>query len=52
MKIPTYIINLKKRTDRLEHIRKEFAHRDEFNITIFEAFEHVTGAIGLWKSIG
>jgi len=51
MQIPTYVINLKARTDRKEHIINEFAGRDEFAISIIEAYEHKTGAIGLWSSI-
>jgi len=49
--IPTYIINREKRTDRKEHIIKEFQGRDEFNTTIVTAREHEIGAIGLWNSI-
>lgn len=49
--IPTYIINLKYRTDRKEHIVKEFAGRDEFAIQIVEACEHEKGSVGLWNSI-
>jgi len=30
--IPTYIINLKKRIARKEHIVNEFAGRDEFDV--------------------
>lgn len=49
--IPTYIINLKCRTDRKEHIMKEFAGKDEFSIKIVEACEHEKGSVGLWNSI-
>ncbi len=49
--IPTRIINLKHRTDRREHIEKEFAGRAEFSIEVIEACEHHIGAIGLWQSI-
>ena len=49
--ISTYIINLKKRTARKEHILKEFAGRDEFDVSIVEAHEHEIGAIGLWNTI-
>ena len=45
--IPTYIINLPDRTDRLEHIRKEFASRQEFSLTIVEGCRHSIGAVGL-----
>ncbi len=49
--IPTYIINIKERTDRLKHIQKQFANRPEFQVHIMEAKRHNVGAIGLWQSI-
>ena len=49
--IPTYVINLKKRTDRKENVLKEFAGRDEFTVHIVEAIEHQRGATGLWLTI-
>lgn len=49
--IPTYVINIPERTDRLEHIRKEFEGRPEFDLHILEASRHEIGAIGLWQSI-
>ncbi|WP_223583899.1 glycosyl transferase [Sphingobacterium sp. GVS05A] len=49
--VPTYIINLKKRKDRLAHIKSQFKHREEFEINIVEASEHTIGALGLWQSI-
>ncbi|WP_207513693.1 hypothetical protein [Longitalea luteola] len=49
--IPTFVINLKKRTDRKEYILKEFDQRMEFDVTIVEAQEHKTGAIGLWNTL-
>lgn len=49
--IPTYIINLKSRVDRRQHIINEFATRNEFNVNIIEAHEHKIGAIGLWCTI-
>jgi len=49
--IPTYIINLKRRTDRKTHILGEFLDKEEFNITIVEAVEHQRGATGLWETI-
>lgn len=49
--IPTYIINLKERTERKRHIIKEFKGKEEFNITLIDACTHQVGAIGLWNSI-
>lgn len=49
--IPTYVINLKKRTDRKENVLREFAGRDEFAVHIVEAIEHQRGATGLWLTI-
>ncbi|MES2425909.1 MAG: hypothetical protein V4560_03010 [Bacteroidota bacterium] len=49
--IPTYIINLKKRTDRKAHVIEQFKGRDEFQLNIIEAFEHSYGALGLWMTI-
>ncbi|MFD2872295.1 hypothetical protein ACFS5N_07450 [Mucilaginibacter ximonensis] len=49
--IATYVINLKKRTDRKEHVVGQFAGRDEFRLQIVEAFEHSFGALGLWTTI-
>lgn len=49
--IPTYVINLPERTERLEHIRKQFVGKPEFDVTIVEACEHEVGALGLWLSI-
>lgn len=49
--IPTYIINLKDRSERKKHILTEFDGREEFDVTIVDACEHSIGAIGLWNSI-
>lgn len=48
--IPAYVINLKKRPDRLEAIREEFKDRNEFTLKAIEAIEHEVGAMGLWQS--
>lgn len=50
-KIPTYIINLRSRTDRLEHILREFKDKEEFETMVIEAVKEKNGALGLWKSI-
>ena len=49
--IPVYAINLPQRTERKEHLVRQFADRDEFSVTYVEAVMHNTGAIGLWESI-
>jgi GR25 family glycosyltransferase involved in LPS biosynthesis len=51
MLIPTYIINLKTRTERRENVLKEFENRHEFNVQIVEAIEHEIGAIGLRETM-
>jgi len=48
--IPTYIINVKERTDRLSHTKQQFSDKPEFNILIIEAVTHSVGSIGLWQS--
>ena len=49
--IPTYIINLPERKDRLTHIKKQFEGKDEFDIRIIEAIKHQKGNLGLWLTI-
>lgn len=49
--IPTYIINLKERTDRLQHTLQQFKNKPEFEIHQVEACKHKIGAVGLWRSI-
>ena len=49
--IPTYIINLKERPDRLKYVLSQFDGKPEFDIHIVEAYKHTIGAVGLWESI-
>lgn len=49
--ITTYVINLKERIDRLEHIKKQFYDKPEFDLHIIEACRNEIGAVGLWESI-
>lgn len=49
--IPVYVINMKNRPERKEHIMREFEGRKEFNVNIIEACTHEKGTIGLWNSI-
>lgn len=47
----TYIINLKKRTDRKAHILEEFDNFPEFNIRLVEPVPHQSAVISLWETI-
>ena len=49
--VPVYIINLKHRIERLNHITEQFEERPEFVTTVIEACQNKVGAIGLWQSI-
>lgn len=49
--IPTYIINLEKRSERKQHIQNEFQDRPEFSPSVVKAIEHENGAYGLWLTI-
>jgi GR25 family glycosyltransferase involved in LPS biosynthesis len=49
--LPIYAVNLKKRVDRREHLRAEFADKTGFSLQIVEAVEHSFGAFGLWQTI-
>jgi hypothetical protein len=49
--IPTYVINLSFRKDRLFHIQKQFQGRQEFDLMVIEASQDERSAKGLWKSI-
>ena len=45
-KIDVYVVNLKKREDRLNHIINHLNKLNFININIFEAIEHEIGSIG------
>jgi hypothetical protein len=49
--IPTYVINLKDRSDRLKHTLNQFKDKPEFDIHIVEACQNKISAVGLWQSI-
>lgn len=49
--LPVYVINMKEREERKQHIVKEFEHKDEFELNIVEASVHPIGAVGLWNSM-
>lgn len=49
--IPTYVINLESRTERLNHIWNQFCDKPEFDLYITRACKHERGATGLWQSI-
>ncbi|MBA0883533.1 glycosyl transferase [Flavobacterium undicola] len=50
-KVPSYAINLEKRTDRKINILSEFENRKEFTLTIIPAIEDEVGSYGLWQTI-
>jgi GR25 family glycosyltransferase involved in LPS biosynthesis len=49
--IPTYVINLPERKERLAHIQQQFKGRSEFDVTIVPACKHAISNYGLWLSI-
>lgn len=49
--VKTIIVNLKHRTDRREHIIKEFEGRTEFETIIVNAITDTRGAKGLWQTL-
>ncbi len=49
--LPTYVVNLPARTDRREHIEREFSGRKEFQVHIVDACVSRDGARGLWESL-
>lgn len=51
LSIPTYVINLPERSERLNHIMEQFKDKPEFTVTYIEACRHTVGAVGLWLSI-
>lgn len=51
IEIPTYAINLTRRTDRKESVLSEFLGRKEFRLTVVPAVEHQVGSFGLWRTI-
>jgi hypothetical protein len=51
MQIPTYIINLKNRQDRLISVLEQFKNKKEFDVNVIEACENSKGNVGLWQSI-
>ena len=49
--IPTYVVNLRDRKDRREHIISQFKDKPEFDLIFVDAVEDENGAVGLWKSL-
>ena len=49
--LPTYVINLAHKKDRLLNIKQQLSFRDEFDVQIVEAVNHNNRAVGLWESI-
>lgn len=50
-KIPTYVINLKERTDRLFNVKREFEGREEFDVWLVEGTYHENGNFGLFLTL-
>lgn len=48
--LPVYVINLKNRVERRNHIEEQFYEKPEFELTWIDAVEHSIGAVGLWQS--
>ena len=49
--LPVLIVNLKSRTDRRIHIKKELSEHDEFRTSVVDTVEHESGAIGLSRTM-
>ncbi len=49
--IPTFIINLENRPDRLQNVLNEFSKTSSFDVTVIKAIKHHFGAIGLWQTM-
>ena len=49
--LPVYAFNLKERPDRLDNLKRQFADKQEFDVTYMEAVRHERGNVGLWHSI-
>lgn len=49
--IPTFIINLKHRLDRKDHIVSQFEEKNEFSIRIINPCHHQISVISLWRTI-
>lgn len=50
-KIPTYIISLKHRHDRRDHILQQFEGQEIFDCQLVNAIENENGRLGLWLTI-
>ncbi|RPE12268.1 glycosyl transferase [Chitinophaga lutea] len=49
--LPTYVINLKERTDRYKHTMAQFRGKTEFDLRVLEACTGENGRMALWNSI-
>ncbi|MGJ1195097.1 hypothetical protein ACR777_02370 [Sphingobacterium spiritivorum] len=49
--IPTYVINIPKRKDRIAYIIDQFKGKREFDLYFIEASDHPIDAVGLWMTI-
>lgn len=51
IQLPVYVINLKERIERYEHIKEQFLDKNEFIIEIIQSEKNVKGNVGLWENI-
>lgn len=49
--IPTYIVNLARRTDRKDHVLNQFKGKIGFDVKIVKAYEHEVGSYGFWRTL-
>ncbi len=49
--VPAFIINLKKRADRREHVLAQFADKPEFDIHLMEPVQHPIATKSLWLTV-
>ena len=49
--IPTFVINLKSRSERKRHILGQFEGKPEFKVQVIEAIQAESGALGLWQTL-
>ena len=51
LSIPTYVISLEDRKDRLKYIKEQFEGKDEFDLRIISVQKRVVDAVVFWKGM-